>query len=461
MGVKQGCNLSPLIFNIFINDIHNIFDEACKPTMLNNWKINSLSFADDLVILSESQVGLERSLKNLEEYCNEWGLKVNSSKTKVMVFNRAFTKNIQNLTYTLDGEAINTTKTYCYLGIEMSSTGSFHKATDALYKKSLRALFSLYSAISIHSDETNTKLYLKLFDALIKPILLYGCEIWGSLISQPNNPISKFVNKFYRTLLGVPRYTSTTGVHVELGRFSIDVNVHSAMLKYWYRLITLPETRLVSHCYWSLLNNPMVTDPWLNSVKNIILSTGQYFVWQNQKQLCSLGPIGIKRNLCFMKQNLKDQFIQQSITKMANESKLHLFRNAKETLHVSNYLSKIKCRETRSLFSKLRLGVLPLEVEKGRRSKVDRNQRLCKICCNNQVEDETHFLFECAALANQRLPFYNNLLLTSPQVANFTNNQKLMHLYFNENISTSALDISGRLLVDLYKSRNNLLLERD
>ena len=47
----------------------------------------------------------------------------------------------------MDGAKIETTNSYCYLGIEMSNTGSFHRATDALYNKSLRALFSLYSAL--------------------------------------------------------------------------------------------------------------------------------------------------------------------------------------------------------------------------------------------------------------------------------------------------------------------------
>ena len=150
----------------------------------------------------------------------------------------------------------------------MSNTGSFHTATDALYNKSIRAIFSLYSALYVRSDQTNTKLYFKLFDSLIKPILLYGCEIWGSHISQPNNAISKFVNKFYRILLGVPSYTSTIGVHVELGRFPIETNVYSSMLKYWTRLITIPKSKLVSHCYWSLQGNPnsVTTDLWLKTI---------------------------------------------------------------------------------------------------------------------------------------------------------------------------------------------------
>ena len=65
--------------------------------------------------------------------------------------------------------------------------------------------------------------------------------------------LDKFVNKFYRTLLGVPNTTSTVGTHFELGRIPIKLNIFKSMLKYWIRLVTLPNTRLVAHCYWSLL----------------------------------------------------------------------------------------------------------------------------------------------------------------------------------------------------------------
>ena len=389
-------------------------------------------------------------------YCNEWGLKVNASKTKVMIFNKSFTKKIKKLSFSIDGAYIETTNSYCYLGIEMSNTGSFHRATDTLYSKSLRALFSLYSAISIHSDEPNTKLYLKLFDSLIKPILLYGSEVWGPQINHTNNKIAKFVNKFYKTVLGVPHYTSTTGIHIDLGRYSIDVNVHNSMLKYWARLISLPNTRLVSHCYWTLFHNPNSTDPWVKSVKDMIFSTGQYHVWHNQKDIGELGPKLIKRHISYMSQNLKDQFIQKSSTKMESESKLVHFKSAKETLSLSNYLLRIKNREKRRLLSKLRLGVLPLEVEKGRRSNLHRSDRLCKLCHTEQVEDEIHFLFKCPALQLCRLPFITSIFEIHPQFANQSYLQKMHYLYFNENLPNNILELSANLLFNLNNMRDSL-----
>jgi hypothetical protein len=51
-GVKQGCNLSPTLSNLYQNDIHDIFDESCDPVNLDDFIFNSLSWADDLVIIS-------------------------------------------------------------------------------------------------------------------------------------------------------------------------------------------------------------------------------------------------------------------------------------------------------------------------------------------------------------------------------------------------------------------------
>ena len=68
----------------------------------------------------------------------------------------------------------------------------------------------------------------------------------------------------------MPCYTSTTGINIELDRFSIGVNVESLILNYWKRLICLPKSTLVSHCYWSLLDNPHPADLCLHFTEDTI-----------------------------------------------------------------------------------------------------------------------------------------------------------------------------------------------
>ena len=449
-GVKQGCNLSPLLFNIFINDLHEIFSSNCDPLDVDNWKINSLSFADDLVLLSETESGLKNCLASLERYCQEWGLRVNPDKTKVLVFNKPYTKNIKNLEFKIDGNPIAVTNSYTYLGVEISNTLHFAKATDALYKKGLKALFGIYSCIDVHADQNNIPLFLKLFDSLIKPIILYGSEVWGCSSTSLNGPINKFTNKFYRTLLGSRRCSSTAGIHCELGRSPIHVSIQQAMIKYWFRLISLPKNRLVSHCYRALPDS----DVWCKTVESIVNSTGQYCVWSDQKTIATQ-PKRSRRSLeKYICRTIDDLALQTYSEKIGTETKLSPLNDTKSMNQIANYLHHIKNRQKRTYFAQMRLGTLELEIEKGRRFDVPRAERVCNVCNFNEVENAEHFIFECVALNSCRTKTINSICTLYPDFSNLSNNEKIRYLFFNENLPPELVNLAADLLFKLKIARD-------
>ena len=88
LGVRQGDVLSPNIFKLFINDFSNTIQDCAGSVFLSNKKISSLLYADDLVLISDSEQGLQNKLNILNDYCNEWCLKVNTNKTKIIIFNK-------------------------------------------------------------------------------------------------------------------------------------------------------------------------------------------------------------------------------------------------------------------------------------------------------------------------------------------------------------------------------------
>ena len=102
-GVKQGENLSPFLFSLFLNDLESFFvehnvdhlqdiSEICEESIQMYIKLFIILYADDTVLLSETANGLQNLLDNFEKYCDEWKLKVNINKTKVVVFSKRKSK---------------------------------------------------------------------------------------------------------------------------------------------------------------------------------------------------------------------------------------------------------------------------------------------------------------------------------------------------------------------------------
>jgi hypothetical protein len=177
VGVNQGDPLSPLLFNLYVNDIHHYFDDSCCPVTLGNTQLNCLLYADDLVILSESKEGLQNACNKLAQFCNDWALEVNLKKSNAMVFTANGRKDKSEFTYL--NKALEHAKKYKYLGIQFCSSGKFTVAKEDLYKRGLKATFKLTKLIDSNSLSYQTALHL--FDHVVKPVILYGSEIWAPL----------------------------------------------------------------------------------------------------------------------------------------------------------------------------------------------------------------------------------------------------------------------------------------
>ena len=187
-GVKQGCSLSPVLSNIFQNDLHTIFKESCDSVKLNDVYFNSLSWADDLVLISKSALGLQQCLNNLQSYTTKWGLTVNIDKTKVMVMSKGTIKSCSTV-FHFNNVPLEYVTSYKYLGLHISSNCKFKNTIKDRIVKANRALFLVRKALYSNGC-ISPKIACSVFDKQILPILGYGASIW-SLPNKTNDVIFK------------------------------------------------------------------------------------------------------------------------------------------------------------------------------------------------------------------------------------------------------------------------------
>ena len=141
--VKQGCVLSPLLFNIFLSDLPELLTSpGCHPvTLANSELLGGIFWADDVIMLSESNEGLNEMLKKLENYSIQNCIEINANKTKGMVFNKSgrFYRHV----YKIGNDFISTTNSYKYLGFIFTPSGEIHSGLKDLKDRALRAYYKL------------------------------------------------------------------------------------------------------------------------------------------------------------------------------------------------------------------------------------------------------------------------------------------------------------------------------
>ena len=198
MGVRQGENLSPILFSLFLNDLQSHMSsngavgvELNESLVTTLWlKLLILLYADDTVILSDNQTDFQNSFQNIfNTYSKNWHLNVNINKTKVIVFGA---RRINHFNFKLGDKPIEITKKYHDLGVTFSNNGSFLHARKHIAEHANKAMHYLFT--KINNSNLPLDLVLKLFDHIILPILTYGSEVFGfeSLQTVENLPHYNF-----------------------------------------------------------------------------------------------------------------------------------------------------------------------------------------------------------------------------------------------------------------------------
>jgi hypothetical protein len=234
IGVKQGCPLSPNLFGLFLDGLEGQLKEVpgADAPSLAGLVVPLLLYADDLVLISTSQSGLQRLIDRLERFCEDRGLTVNIEKTKTLVFGA---RKCLKVPITFKGNPVEQVESFKYLGLVFHQNCSFKTAIDTLLASARKATFCLHSRCA-NLRIADPRLKCQLFDALVYPILSYSFEIWGSNPSYGED-LESWHRQFMRQVLGLPSHSPSSRLYGELGRMPLRHRWYKQTLRFWNRLL--------------------------------------------------------------------------------------------------------------------------------------------------------------------------------------------------------------------------------
>ena len=196
-GVRQGCLLSPFLFLLAIDWVMKTSTHQRRNGI--QWtlwdQLDDLDFADDLALLSHTQQQMQEKTSDVATTSACIGLSIHKGKSKVLKVNATSTTPIM-----LDEEALEEVESFVYLG----STVDIQGGTDADVRTRVgkaRMAFQQLRNVWV-SRHLSKKLKIRIFNTMVKPVLLYGSETWRTTATNIKN-IQSFINKCLRRILGV------------------------------------------------------------------------------------------------------------------------------------------------------------------------------------------------------------------------------------------------------------------
>ena len=450
IGVRQGENLSPLLFSIFLNDfarhvgtkyngLPNV-SRLCSNLMSDDdievfVRLFVLLYADDTIVLAESEQELQDALIGVYEYCDQWQLKVNVDKTKIVIFSRGKIRKHRNFFF--GALPIDVVDEYTYLGMVCNYDGTFNKAIQKQIKQANKAMYSLLTKAR--------RLFLPIdiifdtFEKTVVPVLTYACEIWGcgNLI-----PIEIFYKKFIKIILNLNRSTPSAIVYGEVGKLPLKNIIYKRMISFWIKISEDKSTKystIIYNLLYKLHTSGAYTFVWLNKIKHLLDSCHFSNLWIDQKEYST------KKHLKKSIFEALDHLEQQKWLNEINTNNLCLsYRIFKQELNFEPYLIKLPFVHRINL-SKFRCKNNKLPVNEFRFEKTNVNKN-CQLCNSDDLGDEFHYLFICNIFKDERKLLLNEYYYKRPNTMKMNELFNICHLKTQINLSKFV-----KMILDKFK----------
>jgi hypothetical protein len=237
-GLKQTCPLSPLLFNIIINELTVYLKSFDLGIYIGGEKACLLLYADDIVSLANTESDLQKLLDGLYTWCNNNNMIINACKSNIVHF-RLPSMERSKYIFKCSDMNIESKNNYTYLGLILNEFLDFN-LTAKIVAKSANMASGLVMVKCKTTGGVSYDVYKKLFDSLVSPTIEYGAAIWGYKSYSCINAIQLRACRFF---LGVGRYTPNAAVMSDMGWTPIYCTQWKIISSEWCKLVNMEQNR--------------------------------------------------------------------------------------------------------------------------------------------------------------------------------------------------------------------------
>ena len=264
-GVKQGCVLSPLLFNIYLDFVvrqalkrfgeagvgvargakefwyNPLGGRAKGMSDMGVLNLAALLYADDTALLTSSYKDICKMVNILEEMTKEWGLTISIPKTKIMVWGAPEGEDRPPLI--IRGEVVEEVQEFKYLGSMFTSVGGDARDVEVRINKAWGCFHKLKRKVwRQRAFGLATK--MKVYKMAVIPTLLYGSESW-TLTEAEEDKLESVQMRMLRSIMRISLKDHKTNIEIreQAGVASIGYLIRWGRLNWYAKVMRMLEER--------------------------------------------------------------------------------------------------------------------------------------------------------------------------------------------------------------------------